>query len=214
MIDVRQQPIPLHLVALFEAVRPDGSLALEDTPSQVSCRVLPSPLSESEAKFYYAGLRSAPILVAHSSTTPWEVPTGPDTYQKLQELLAAVDKPFYSDWSDDVTSKRNALIGTVNLKRLRPSSEHPLTEVWEDNLYPKVCTLLDSMEVKWNSLDPLYIGSDDYCFLFVPAILWIGVEPGSLSGDYGAVVASECHKLIVEHGITDVDVEIREWILY
>jgi len=214
MIDVRQEPIPRHLVALFDALQPDGSLALGDSPSQVSHRVLPSPLSELEVKFYYAGLRSAPILVARSSTTPWEVPTGPDTYQKLQELLAVVNKPFYSDWRDDVTSKRDALVDSVKLKRLRPSYEHPLTEVWEDNLYPKVCTLLDSMEVKWNSLDPLYIGSDDYCFLFVPAILWVGVEPGSLSGDYGAVVASECHRLLVEHDITDVDVEIREWIPY
>ena len=37
--------------------------------------------------------------------------------------------------------------------------------------------------------------------------------PGSLSGEYGVVVTSECNKLLVEHDITDVDVEIRESIV-
>jgi len=69
------------------------------------------------------------------------------------------------------------------------------------------------MEVKWNGADPFRIGWEEW-ITFVPAVLWIGVDPGSLSGDYGAVVASECHRLLVEHGITDVSVEIREWINY
>ena len=94
---MRGVPIPYHLEALLLALDPDGSLTIRDTPPQVSYRVLPSPLSELEAKFYYAGLFSAPILVARSRTTPWEVPTGPDTYQKLQELLAAINKPFDLD---------------------------------------------------------------------------------------------------------------------
>ena len=111
-------------------------------------------------------------------------------------------------------SKRNAVLNSANLKRLNPSRiHHPLREGWEHDLYPKVSTLLDSMQVKWNSVDPFHIGWEEW-ITFVPAILWIGVEPGSLSGDYGAVVASECHKLLVEHDITDVDVEICECIPY
>ena len=91
---MRGEPIPSHLEALLLALNPDGPLTLRDIPPHAFCRTLPSPLSELEAKFYCAGLFSAPPLVARSSTTPLEVPTSPETYQKLQELLAAINKPF------------------------------------------------------------------------------------------------------------------------
>ena len=91
---MRGEPIPSHLEALLLALNPDGFLTLRDIPPHAFCRTLPPPLSELEAKFYYAGLFSAPPLVARSSTTPLEVPTSPETYQRLQELLAAINKPF------------------------------------------------------------------------------------------------------------------------
>jgi hypothetical protein len=47
-----------------------------------------------------------------------------------------------------------------------------------------------------------------------PVVLWIGVTPGSLSGKDGAVVVSKCCTLLDEHEITDVEVEIRESVLW
>ena len=38
--------------------------------------------------------------------------------------------------------------------------------------------------------------------------------PASLSGADGVIVASKCRELLVENGITDVDVEIRESIVW
>lgn len=132
-----------------------------------------------EAKFYYAGLPSAPILVARTSITPWEVPSGPQAYWKLKELHLA--------------------------------NSHPIKEVWEGNLAPKILALLDSMEVKWTSIDIVRIGdSEEY---YAPAILWIGVMPASLPPNDGVIVASRCKALLEEHGITDVDVEIRESVV-
>ena len=206
---VREKAFPSHLEAILSCVNPDGSLTIPDSPS---CRTLPSPLSELEAKFYYTGLYSAPPLVARTGTTPWEVPTSPETYQKLQELRAAVDHSDDIDWKANVVSKRDALMDSIRLKELRPAGSHQLGKVWGDNLGPKVFTLLDSMEVKWTSIDIVRIGyGEEY---YAPAVVWIGVTPGSLSGDDGAAVVSECHKLLVEHDITDVDVEIRESIVW
>jgi len=201
------ESIPYHLQDLLLALNPDGSLTIRDTPPQASCRALPSPLSELEVKFYYTGLYSAPILVAHSNSTPWEVPTGPDTYQKLQELLVALNKPFDLDWRDDVASKRKALLWSMKLKALGTAGSHPLRKTWDDDLGSKVKALPDSMEVKYTSIERLRIGREER---FVPVVLWIGVSPGYLSGEYGAVVTSDCHKLLVEHDLTDVEVEIRE----
>ncbi|KAF8555083.1 hypothetical protein OG21DRAFT_1508154 [Imleria badia] len=132
-----------------------------------------------EAKFYYTGIPSAPVLVARSSTTPW-APTSPGEDQILKEL--------------------------------RPIGTHPLKKVWEGSLANEFFALLDSMKVKWTSVDILRIGNtDDYV---APAVAWIGVMPGSLSGDGGVVVAHKCKEVLVKYGINDVDVEIRESVVW
>ncbi|KAG9079472.1 hypothetical protein FRC06_007706, partial [Ceratobasidium sp. 370] len=107
-------------------------------PLENSSPTLPSPPSQMEAMHYYAGLPSAPVLVARTSTTPWKVPTSPEAHQKLKEL--------------------------------HPVGNHALREVWGNKLAPKIQDLLDSMKVKWTSLDILRIGyaGED----FAP-ILWI-----------------------------------------
>ncbi|CAA7263668.1 unnamed protein product [Cyclocybe aegerita] len=96
-------------------------------------------------------------------------------------------------------------------KDLRVVGNHLIQDVWEDNLALKVMDLLDSMKVKWTSLDVVRIGivEED----FAPVILWIGVIPTSLSGEDGVVAAYKCHELLVESNITDVDVEIRESVV-
>ncbi|KAF8267031.1 hypothetical protein EI94DRAFT_1731571 [Lactarius quietus] len=143
-------------------------------PPQSSSRTLPKP-SPLEAKYYYIGLSSKPILVARTGT-PWVVPTGPD-----------------ADWER---------------RELRVIGNHPLHEAWEGGLVRKVIALLDSMEVKFTSIDVIRMGiHDEYG---APAVVWIGVKPSSLSGEDGVIVASRCRNLLVESDITDVDVEIRE----
>jgi hypothetical protein len=144
---------------------------------------VPSPPSEREAKFYYTGLPSRPVLVARTGTTPWEPATGPDAYRPPRPVKE---------------------LGTVG--------NHAIKEAWE-TLYHKVLALLDEMEVKWISVDIVRIGNAEEDMHFAPVILWIGVMPASLSGRDGVVVASKCREILVEHGITDVDVEIRESVI-
>jgi hypothetical protein len=134
-----------------------------------------------EAKLYYAGLPSAPVLVARTGTTPWEAPTGPEAYRKLKELRVVGNH-------------------APNLK-----------EAWEGDLAPKLRALLDSMEVKWTSIDIVRIGNAGESS--APVVLWIGVIPASLSGNDGVVAVSKCRELLVEYDITNVDVEIRESIV-
>lgn len=151
------------------------------TPPQqrVVCPTPLSPPSEIEAKLYYAGLPSAPRLVARTGTTPWKEPTGPEADRKLKEL--------------------------------HPAGNHPIGDLWEEGLSFEVCAVLESMKVRWASIDICRIGySEDS---FSPVVLWIGVTPGSLSGNDGVAVVSECHKLLVEYDITDVEVEIRESVI-
>ena len=42
--------------------------------------------SSAEAKFYYLGLYSSPMLIYCTGTMPWTMPTGPKAYCQLKEL--------------------------------------------------------------------------------------------------------------------------------
>jgi hypothetical protein len=136
-----------------------------------------------EAKFYYFGLPSCPTLVARSSTTPWEVPSGPEENWNFKELGVASRHPIREVWD---------------------SAEDPLSR--------KMIDLLNSMKVQWTSIDMVRIGySEDMSF--APVVLWIGVMPASLNGYDGNEVVSKCLELLKEKDITDIEVEIRESIV-
>ncbi len=71
-------------------------------------------MSEMEAKFYYAGLPSAPVLVARTSTTPWELPTDPEACPK--ELRPAGNHALKEAWRGDLSSKLLALLDSMKVK--------------------------------------------------------------------------------------------------
>ena len=169
---------------MSSSAQPTTSLSTNDPAtggsplSQNSSPTLPPPVSDEEAEYYYSGLPSAPIRVARTSTTPWEMPSGP--------------------WARH------------GAKELRPAGGHPIAEAMEGDLPPKLFAILRSMEAKWTSIDVVRIGIVEKDPTPFPVILWIGVSPGSLSRSDGVIVAFKCREALVECGITDVDVEIRE----
>lgn len=55
----------------------------------------PHSVPKMEARFYYAGLPSCPVLVYRTSTTPWKQPTGPD---ELKELRPVYDHKIRDVW--------------------------------------------------------------------------------------------------------------------
>ncbi|KAH9967644.1 hypothetical protein BGW80DRAFT_1462153 [Lactifluus volemus] len=94
------------------------------------------------------------------------------------------------------------------LKELRVLGNHPLAEVWDVGLADNLCRELDTKCVNWTSLDALRIVNAGESS--GPAIVWVGVELGSLSFEEGCVVAFNCRPIIDSYGIRDYHVEIRE----
>jgi len=79
--------------------------------------------------------------------------------------------------------------------------------VW-DELGPQVPEYLDSVNVKWTTIDVTRfaeVGKDAG-----PVFLWVGVKPGSLSRENAEVAAVGFKKLLKEFEITDVEVAFRE----
>ncbi|KDQ11235.1 hypothetical protein BOTBODRAFT_87441, partial [Botryobasidium botryosum FD-172 SS1] len=81
---------------------------------QSSSFMLPSPPSEVEAMFYYAGLPSDPVLVARTSITPWEVPTG--AYWKRKWLHPVGKHALQGVWEGNLAPKLHALLDRMGVK--------------------------------------------------------------------------------------------------
>ncbi|KAH9047194.1 hypothetical protein EDB84DRAFT_524333 [Lactarius hengduanensis] len=97
------------------------------------------------------------------------------------------------------------------LRELRVVGEHEISDVWEDDLALKVHAVLHAKGVDWTSTDVVrirYIDDDDDPSGDV--VLWIGVKPDSLSYKVGIDVALQCKGLLLDYGINDVEVEIRQ----
>lgn len=93
-------------------------------------------------------------------------------------------------------------------KELTPLGTHRLNEAWEATIGPAMDCYLQEKQVRCNSMTPLRIGTVGQAF--PPAVVLIGVDPGSLSRELGVEVAIRCHSILVDNGIDDVHVEIRE----
>ncbi|PBK83108.1 hypothetical protein ARMGADRAFT_679182 [Armillaria gallica] len=101
------------------SVRPhsDDIMSTGDIPPpQSSFFTLPSPPSEMEAKSYYAGLPSFPVLVARTGTTPWKAPTGPEAYRELKELCAVGNHALKEAWEGNLALKLHALLDSMKVQ--------------------------------------------------------------------------------------------------
>jgi hypothetical protein len=64
---------------------------------------------------------------------------------------------------------------------------------------------------QWTSTDVARIGFVGESV--APILIWIGIKPGTLSGEDGLAVAKECKQLLVASEIYDVEVEICESVV-
>ncbi|KAK6531374.1 Tripartite DNA replication factor [Arthrobotrys megalospora] len=140
---------------------------------------------------HYRGLPSHPILIATTKPGDYRRPWGAYPNSARRELHAA-------------------------------HSSHPVIKVWETGISEQLRKGLNEMNVNWTSIDIVHTPNqkmDNSCGYGGPpvdetspgpAIVWIGVETGSLSFVEGAIVAANCQNFITRHNIPDCYVEIRE----
>lgn len=94
-------------------------------------------------------------------------------------------------------------------KELRPVFEHKLTAFWEV-LGWKIRDFLDSVEVRWTTIDVVRFIKVEKGKTIGPVILWIGVTPKTLSGKGAKTAAYGCLDILKVVEITDIEVEFRE----
>lgn len=89
----------------------------------------------------------------------------------------------------------------------RPVFLHPIKDSWHV-LGKQVYLYLDSVNVKWSTIDPIRFAKKDR----PPGALhlWIGVKPGSLDLEPAKAAAAGCKSILHDAGHPDVEIAFRE----
>jgi hypothetical protein len=85
------------------------SLSVYTVPAAVS--TAPYPPSPVEARCFYYGIPSRPLLVARSSTNVWVEPTGPEAYLHPKESSPIGLHPLREIWEVTVGPRHDRLFG-------------------------------------------------------------------------------------------------------
>ncbi|KAI6100522.1 hypothetical protein F5141DRAFT_1009288, partial [Pisolithus sp. B1] len=97
------------------------------------------------------------------------------------------------------------------IREARGVHGHPMQATWCE-LGERVYTLLDDKRVRWTSIDPLAfaeVGKKT----FSPLLIWIGVEPESLTYELANTVAEAITFLLTEAGFSGFEIGFRESIV-
>ena len=144
------------------------------------------------------------------SATSWTFPLGEQEaqlyYAGLPSRPILIARSSITPWTPPPSLEAYA-----ELKELRPVGQHPISAIWERDLAPEVHAYLADQMVQWTSADIVRIGQASKRSL--PVVLWIGVQPRSLSGEDGHAVVVELQRRLRKRNLDDVEVEIRESVV-
>ena len=119
--------------------------------------------------------------------------------------------PFVARSSYDIWVMPTGMEAYIQPRELRRVGEHPLCDVWEGRVDVAMHNYLLERKVGYTSLDPVRIATVGESV--APVIIWVGVEPGSLSAERGIEVAVGLRACLLANGIEDVHVELRESVV-
>jgi len=80
-----------------------------------SAEITAAPISDLEAKHYYYGLRSRPILVARTGNDTWKLSTGPWAHPPCKELRPVGNHPLNRVW-DSLGSQIHDILESKGVK--------------------------------------------------------------------------------------------------
>ncbi|EJD04750.1 uncharacterized protein FOMMEDRAFT_119956 [Fomitiporia mediterranea MF3/22] len=95
------------------------------------------------------------------------------------------------------------------VRELRPVIGHAIGSKWL-SIGQLIYESLDSIHVKWTSIDPLAYANEGEARPFCPLIVSVGVEPQSLLYDNAVAAADGVKRILAEAGFPDVEVAFVE----
>ena len=115
---------------------------------------------------------------------------------------------FYSWWPQDAKDDETTRITPSSPPLLVARTSTHNWEIWEKRLALEIHAALGENKVDWSNTNVVRIGyADEYSG---EIILWIEANPRSLSHELDIDMAQKCKKVLLDHSIGDIEVEIRE----
>ncbi|KAI1035283.1 hypothetical protein LB504_005997 [Fusarium proliferatum] len=124
-------------------------------------------------------------------------------YRGLPDSPNLVARSTTTPWNDNGIYER----------LLDPVGKHAVVPLWNKSTGSLRCKILEAVEnIDWNAIDILRCGSTDFKDrdLVRPVILFVSAEPKSTTWLNGRAVALRCREVLRDHGIHDVEVEMKE----
>lgn len=159
--------------------------------------------------------RAPRLHITLTSPPPNPAPNGPSVPSVDEAKLRYYGIPsmprFIARSSFDSWVVPTGMEAYLQPRELRPVGQHRLCDIWEGGLHVAVEDYLRQRSVVYTSVDPvrLWVVGEDAA----PVIIWVGVEPGSLSHADGVDVAVGLRGILLANSIEDVHVEIRECVV-
>jgi hypothetical protein len=98
------------------------------------------------------------------------------------------------------------------IREARGVHNHPMQTFWSATGGNSVCDILDDKGVIWTSVDCV-IFADAGQTKFSPLLIWIGIEPKSLSYELANMVADTITYFLSQAGFSDFEIGFRESIV-
>ncbi|KAM5540847.1 hypothetical protein V8D89_005491 [Ganoderma adspersum] len=124
--------------------------------------------------------------------------------ERLSAFYANATYDFYGTPSGALCSQRI-------IREARSVYDHPVKATWRA-VGERICNLLDNKKVFWTSIDPLAFAEAGKK-TFSPLLLWIGVQPASLSYGDANTAAEAVMFLLAEAGFSGIEIGFRESIV-
>ena len=124
-----------------------------------------------------------------------------DDLTRLTDLYPNAITDFYGSGTHCVFKKGPEWpVAESNSQKLvraaRPIHDHPIQPIWLKTA-DTMTDVLDSLQVKWNTLDPLAYANTGMAELICEFVVTIGVLPGSLAFNDAVTAADAVHKVLV-----------------
>ncbi|KAK6339751.1 hypothetical protein TWF718_009145 [Orbilia javanica] len=153
--------------------------------------------------------------------------TNPDDESDLSSDFFAPSEHFSINYYHGLPSKPPLLATTKPQPEISPtgfpaysvskiihaiSGKHPIVSIWDSGVSDEILGVLERMDRNWTSLEVVHIPAATDPSLG-PAIVWIGVEPRTLSYRKAAITALKCQEVINASGIPDCSVDMRSSVV-
>ncbi|PWW76384.1 hypothetical protein C7212DRAFT_357329 [Tuber magnatum] len=142
-------------------------------------------------------------VVTHSTPLINHYPAGYKDFFGMPSMARCIYK------SGPAWPEPNGPEGQSYIREARPVYGHRIANKWLD-IGTEIYTALDTLGVKWTSIDPVAFANAGEKMSFCPLLIWIGVKHETLTYQAAVTAANTVKDILFQAGFPNLEVAFRE----